>query len=88
MNRLTAFIFTSSLLLPVVSSLAQSNATPWYEDRANLAALQRRSGQTLKPVKSPQDWARRVAHIRANMELVMGALPEKTTLAFGPKNRY
>jgi hypothetical protein len=36
MNRLTAFILTSSLLLPMVSSLAQSKTAPWYEDRANL----------------------------------------------------
>jgi len=65
MNLLTAFIFTSSLLL-VVSSLAQSKAAPWYEDRTNLLFYKDDQGQS-QPVKSPQDWARRVAHIRANM---------------------
>ena len=34
----------------------------------------------LQPVKSEQDWSRRVEHIRTNMELVMGRLPEKSTL--------
>ena len=48
---------------------------PWYENRADLLWFQDDAG-ALQPVRTPGDWARRVAHLRANMELVMGRLPE------------
>ena len=49
---------------------------PWYDDRKDLLWFKDEQGK-LQPVKTAQDWAKRVAHIRANMELVMGRLPEK-----------
>lgn len=52
---------------------------PWYDDRKELLWYKDDSGK-LQPVKSEQEWARRATHIRANMELVMGRLPEKSKL--------
>jgi hypothetical protein len=72
-------LILAALLLPVFSYQAQSQDALWYEDRTNLLFYQDEQGKP-QPVKSPEDWVRRVAHIRANMELVMGTLPEKTTL--------
>lgn len=78
MNRLTRSI-AATLLLSVIFCKAQSPDAPWYADRANLLFYQDGQGRS-QPVKTPADWARRVAHIRANMELVMGKLPEKSAL--------
>ncbi len=61
-------------LLFVPPAAAQERGTPWYADRANLLFYQDDQGRS-QPVKNAADWARRVAHTRANMELVMGALP-------------
>lgn len=83
MNR--AYLVTlvaTALSLTAISS--RGEGAPWYEDRANLLFYQDDQGQS-QPVKTAEDWARRVAHIRANMELVMGRLPEKSTLALDMK---
>jgi dienelactone hydrolase len=56
-----------------------TTAAPWYADRANLLSYQDEQGK-LQPVKTPADWAQRVAHLRANMELVMGPLPAPSKL--------
>ena len=61
---------------------AQERGAPWYADRANLLFYQDDQGRS-HPVKSAADWARRVAHTRANMELVMGALPAPKDVMFG-----
>jgi hypothetical protein len=87
MNAAPFFPFIlAALLLPAFSCQAQSKDAPWYEDRTNLLTYKDDQGKP-QPVKSPEDWARRVAHIRANMELVMGTLPEKHASS-GPKNRW
>lgn len=52
---------------------------PRYEDRHDLLWFQDDVGKR-QPVKTQQDWARRADHIRANMEQVMGRLPEKSKL--------
>lgn len=72
-------LILAALLLPAFSGQAQGQDAPWYEDRTNLLFYKDDQGKPL-PVKSPKDWARRVAHIRANMERVMGAVPEKSAL--------
>lgn len=56
---------------------AFSAEPPWYDDRRDLLWFQDDAGR-LQPVRSPEDWDRRVSHIRANMERVMGRLPEKS----------
>ncbi|MCO6457343.1 MAG: hypothetical protein J5I93_18750 [Pirellulaceae bacterium] len=69
-----------SVLIPAAADTwADQPPPPWYEDRANLLQYQDEQGQ-MQPVRTPRDWARRVAHVRASMELVMGPLPEKTSL--------
>lgn len=64
-------------LLLAVEARCQAGDPPWYDDRKDLLWYQDEEGK-LQPVKSEQHWGRRVAHIRANMELVMGRLPEKS----------
>jgi len=65
-------------LLITVQGLAEDKLAPQYEDRARLLFFKDESG--LCAVKSPADWARRVSHIRASLKLVMGPLPEGTSL--------
>lgn len=66
----------------ILAALFLSSSTleadpPQYADRHDLLWYQDDAGK-LKPVKTRQDWARRVEHIRANMEVVMGRLPERS----------
>lgn len=72
------FSVTLLAALLFISSALQA-APPWYDDRQDLLWYQDDQGK-LQPVKSERDWLRRVDHIRANMELVMGPLPEKSPL--------
>jgi dienelactone hydrolase len=67
---LAALLFASSTL---------KAAPPWYDDRHDLLWFQDSAGE-LQPVKSEQNWSRRADHIRANMQQVMGRLPEKSQL--------
>lgn len=69
----------ASLVISAAGNAAEDSAAPQYADRANLLFFLDEEGQ-LQPVRSSGDWARRVAHIRASMELVMGRLPEKSSL--------
>lgn len=71
--RPALYIAAAGLLL-ILSASAQERGAPWYSDRANLLFYQDDQGRS-QPVRNAADWARRVAHTRANMELVMGALP-------------
>lgn len=73
-----ALLFVTALLVDF-DARAQAESPPWYDDRKDLLWYQDNEG-TLQPVKSAQDWSRRVAHIRSSMELVMGQLPEKSIL--------
>lgn len=63
--------------LLLISTCVQADP-PWYDDRANLLFYLDDRGEK-QPVRSPKDWQVRVGHIRANMELVMGPLPTKST---------
>jgi dienelactone hydrolase len=67
----------------MVLATALDRGAPWYEDRKNLLFYQDATGATL-PVKSEADWAKRVAHVRANLELVMGKLPPPESLPLDP----
>jgi len=51
-----------------------------YPDHSNLLVV-RDAGGSERPVKTPADWAERVAHIRANMQQVMGPLPDTSRWA-------
>jgi len=50
-------------------------AAPWYADKANLMVYIDANGQE-QPVRTPDDWAKRRAHILANMQVVMGPFPD------------
>src|SRR4051812_36258114 len=75
-------LLVACLLLPADRCWAAD--APWYEDRKDLLWYKDDRRQ-LQPVKGEQDWAKRVAHIRAGMELVMGRLPEKASLPLDVK---
>jgi dienelactone hydrolase len=48
---------------------------PFYADKQNLLVYIDDAGKT-QPVRSPDDWAKRRAHVLAGMQLVMGPLPD------------
>ena len=74
------------LLLVHLLPFLASAVPPWYDDRANLLFYLDRGER--RPVRTPRDWEIRAGHVRANMELVMGELPAKSTepLAVEVKN--
>jgi predicted dienelactone hydrolase len=52
-------------------------AQPFYPDKSNLLEYKDDAGKP-HPVKTPADWMKRRAHILANMQKVMGPLPDDT----------
>jgi outer membrane protein assembly factor BamB/acetyl esterase/lipase len=58
-------------------ALAPPRDPPFYVDKTRLLVYRDEEGKE-RPVKTAADWARRRAHIVANMELVMGPLPDKS----------
>src|SRR5437868_2563396 len=46
-----------------------------YPDKTRLLVLRDAEGKE-QPIKTPEDWAKRRAHILANMQRVMGPLPD------------
>jgi dienelactone hydrolase len=69
------------LVFTILLAIGRSPAAepPWYDDRKDLLWYKDEAGK-LQPVKTEADWDKRVAHIRASMELVMGRLPENSKL--------
>jgi dienelactone hydrolase len=68
------------LAVPVVTWLvlglrAEAPKPPFYADKLNLRVYMDADGKT-QPVKTAADWQKRREHILANMQLVMGPLPE------------
>jgi dienelactone hydrolase len=62
-------------LLCAVAGVAVAAEPPFYADKSNLLVWRDADGRD-HPVRTPADWARRRAHILANMQLVMGPLPD------------
>jgi dienelactone hydrolase len=58
-------------------ALAAADA-PVYHDKKNLLFYIGPDGKT-HPVRTPADWKKRVAHLRTNMERVMGPLPDESS---------
>jgi dienelactone hydrolase/outer membrane protein assembly factor BamB len=77
-------LLITGTFLATVSKCAATDP-PWYDDRIDLLWYKDDAGR-LRQVKTEADWAKRVAHIRANMELVMGRLPEKSNLPLDMKS--
>jgi dienelactone hydrolase len=64
--------------LTLGNSIAADTPAPIeYPDHSKLLIVRDRAGNE-KPVTTKQDWATRVSHIRANMQLVMGPLPDNS----------
>jgi dipeptidyl aminopeptidase/acylaminoacyl peptidase len=68
------------LLVVSFSALAAVHALeapPSYPDKSKLLVFRDEAGLD-HPVKTAADWAKRRAHILANMQIVMGPLPDKS----------
>lgn len=83
MKRLLRTVIACLVWLAAFPVVAQQRGAPWYDDRKDLLHFLDDAGK-LQPVKTPADWARRAAHVRANMELVMGPLPPPSDLPLAP----
>ena len=59
----------------LLAGAARAEEAPVYTDRAKLLIWKDAAGKE-HPIKSAADWAKRRAHILANMEKVMGPLPD------------
>ncbi len=63
------------LLLTALALGPAGAAPPFYADKTHLLVYRDRAGQE-HPIRTREDWARRRAHILANMQEVMGPLPD------------
>lgn len=59
----------------MAASLSAAEPAVAYPDHSQLFIVRDAAGNE-RPVTTPADWAERVRHIKANMELVMGPLPD------------
>src|SRR5262249_13621556 len=62
-------------LLGVLCAFVVSSPPPFYPDKTKLLVYCDNTGKD-HPIKNAADWARRRAHILANMQEVMGPLPD------------
>ena len=58
---------------------AAEQSLPFYEDKMNLLVYLDAEGKE-RAITNAEDWAKRRAHILANMEEVMGPLPDRSSL--------
>lgn len=63
------------LVLAFGGGNAASAAPPFYPDKSKLLVVRDAAGNE-SPVQTPADWAKRREHILANMQEVMGPLPD------------
>jgi dienelactone hydrolase len=61
--------------LGLLALSAQAGEPPFYADKAELLVYIDASGRK-RPIRTAADWPKRREHILANMQLVMGPLPE------------
>ncbi|MEX0676803.1 MAG: PVC-type heme-binding CxxCH protein [Pirellulales bacterium] len=79
MTSLVKFVVSSTFaLLPVAGALADETAAPVYPDHRQLNVWRDADGE--HPLKTPEDWARRRAHILQGMQQAMGKLPDRSSL--------
>jgi hypothetical protein len=71
----TAMLF--ALFGFMVSEDTERSKPPFYANKANLLHYLDDGGKSV-PVRTPVEWEKRRRHILANMQLVMGPLPEDT----------
>ena len=82
MKRTFALLLAGFLLvllghasLVLADGAAKQNPSPFYPDKMKLMVWRDEQGAE-HPVTNAQDWQRRREHILANMQLVMGPLPD------------
>ena len=63
------------LFFSALSAFSAVNAPPFYPDKTRLLLYRDAAGKE-QPIGTPADWDKRRAHILANMQLVMGPLPD------------
>src|SRR5947208_13730158 len=73
MNMTKLCCWSLVIEMAIIGTLSAAEA-PVYSNRGKLLIWQDGSGKE-HAAKTPADWARRRAHILANMEKVMGPLP-------------
>src|SRR3569832_205879 len=69
------FVVLIFVLLFVVEPSVPNAVT--YPDHSNLLIVRDAQGNET-PVKTSEDWQKRLAHVRANMQVVMGPLPDNS----------
>ena len=80
MTPLAKLLLVGTCFLALVADAGADNETaaPDNRDHSNLLVWRDAAGE--HPVKTPQDWARRRAHILLGMQQAMGKLPDRTKL--------
>jgi dienelactone hydrolase len=74
--RMLYILFGSSLLLSsALSASSAVSSAPFYPDKTKLLVYRDAAGNE-HPIRTAADWDKRRAHILANMQLVMGRLPD------------
>src|SRR5439155_11499668 len=76
-TRMWSLIAVLVFLLSFFSALSASSAVkspPFYADKTHLLVYRDAAGKE-HPIQTPADWDKRREHILANMQLVMGPLP-------------
>lgn len=76
--RMRLFLIVLGFLLLFFSTLAlatAADAPPFYADKTHLLVYLDAAGKE-HPIRTPADWDKRRQHILANMQLVMGPLPD------------
>ena len=71
--RLGLFLLIGFLLSPL--SAAEPVKPPFYADKSNLLHYLNAEGKSI-PITTVADWQKRRDHVLANMQLVMGPMPE------------
>src|SRR5262245_47676540 len=64
-------------LFAALAALPVALSAPFYPDKAKLLVVRDAEGKEV-PVRTPADWAKRREHILANMQEVMGPLPDSS----------
>jgi dienelactone hydrolase len=71
------FLFSLLLLSSTLSASSAVNRAPFYPDKTKLL-LYRDAGGAEHPVRTAAEWEMRREHILANMQQVMGPLPDRS----------
>jgi dienelactone hydrolase len=74
-RRPVLLVLGPCFLCALCAFVVSSAEPPFYPDKGKLLVYRDEGGRE-HPVTTPADWAKRRAHVLANMQLVMGPLPD------------